>query len=132
MIRRLAYVSGPRAGLPPSEIPKIVTASRINNARIGICGVLVYTGTDFAQLIEGVPEDVEGLWRRIRTDDRHVDVTLLLDEQDTVPWFPEWRMGYLADRALAARIAEWRTLQQGIEATERGMLRRLLAEADTM
>lgn len=132
MIRRLAYVSRPRPGLPASEISRIVQVSRANNAQTGICGVLVYTGTDFAQLIEGLSADVEDLWSRIRADVRHADVTLLLDERDVAPWFPEWRMGYLSDRELSLRFTEWRALRHGIEATGRSELRRLLAAADAM
>jgi len=132
MIRRLAYVSRPRPELPATEISRIVLASRANNARDRISGVLVYTGTDFAQLIEGDAGRVEALWRRICSDDRHLDVAPLLDETDTAPWFPEWRMGYLADRALAARFADWRGLDRTIGERERGALRNILASADAL
>ncbi|MEO8506214.1 MAG: BLUF domain-containing protein [Betaproteobacteria bacterium] len=130
MIRRLAYVSRPRTNLPATEIPRIIVAARANNARYGISGILVYTGTDFAQLIEGGPPAVATLWQRIGTDDRHVDMTLLLDEHDTTPWFPDWRVGYLSDRGLPDRFAEWRARGRTLPDAERITLRRLLAAAD--
>lgn len=132
MIRRLAYVSRPRPDLPATEIPRIVLTSRANNARDRITGVLVYTGTDFAQLLEGERARVEALWRRIRDDDRHLDITPLLDEPDAAPWFPDWRMGYLADRGLARQLADWRALEHAIDPRERTTLRTLLAAADAL
>lgn len=133
MIRRLAYVSRPQPDLPATEIPRVVVTSRANNSRDRISGVLVYTGTDFAQLIEGDQMRVDALWRRIRADERHLEITPLLDEADAAPWFPDWRMGYLADPALARKFAEWRRLG-GHTIDERGRvaLRTLLAAADAL
>ena len=71
MLRRLAYVSYPAADLPPTEVSRIIQVSRTNNQAAGITGVLVYTGTDFAQLIEGRPDAVESLWCRLQADPRH-------------------------------------------------------------
>jgi hypothetical protein len=132
MIRRLAYVSRPRPDLPPTEISRIVVKSRINNEGEGLTGVLVYTGADFAQLIEGRSDRVEALWKRINQDDRHQDIALLFDKTARIPWFPDWRMGYLANRDLARRIAEWRKLQGAIDERSRAELRRLLAAADSL
>ena len=132
MIRRLAYVSRPRTDLPPAEISRIVVKSRINNASEGLSGVLVYTGTDFAQLIEGPSARVEALWHRIRQDDRHQDVALLFDETTEAPWFPDWRMGYLVNRDLTRHIGAWRNLDGTMDERSRSELRRFLAAADAL
>ena len=132
MIRRLAYVSRPRPDLPPAEISRIVVKSRINNQRDGLSGVLVYTGTDFAQLIEGPADRVEALWDRIQRDDRHQDVALLFDETEETPWYPDWRMGYLANHALTRHIAKWRNLDGAMDKRGRSRLRQLLAAADSL
>jgi hypothetical protein len=132
MIRRLAYVSRPRPDLPPAEISRIVVKSRLNNEREGLCGVLLYTGTDFAQLIEGPSDRVGALWNRINRDDRHQDIVPLLDETAEDAWFPAWRMGYLANRALTKHIAEWRKLEGAMDEQGRAALRQLLAAADSL
>jgi len=92
--------------------------------------VLVYTGTDFAQLIEGRHESVETLWRRIQADKRHRDILSFLDEPAERAWFETWRMGYLYDDALSQQIAEWRALRAKLSLVERDTLRSLLASAD--
>jgi len=132
MIRRLAYLSRPRPDLPAAEISRIVVRSRINNERHKIAGVLVYTGTHFAQLIEGVPAEVEALWRRIKCDDRHLDIVLLLKENAVSPWFRDWRMGYLPQRELSRHIDGWREAGRAMDARSRWDLRQLLAAADSL
>lgn len=132
MIRRLAYVSRPRPDLPAAEISRIVVRSRLNNERHKIAGVLVYTGTHFAQLIEGPPVDVEALWRRIKRDDRHLDVVLLLHENAVSPWFRDWRMGYLPESALSRHIDAWCARGRALDARSRWDLRQLLAAADSL
>ena len=130
MLRRLAYVSFPAADLSPTEVSRIIQVSRSRNAAHGITGVLVYTGTDFAQLIEGRPDTVEQLWRNIRADKRHHGITAFLDEPTGQPWFETWRMGYLYDDTLSHQIAEWRALKARLANVERDAVRALLASAD--
>ena len=130
MLRRLAYVSHPAADMPPTEVSRIIQVSRSNNLAHGITGVLVYTGTDFAQLIEGRPDTVEQLWRNIRADARHHGVTAFLDEPTERAWFETWRMGYLYDDTLSHQIAEWRALRMRLVNVERDAVRALLGSAD--
>lgn len=132
MIRRLAYVSRPHSDLPVTEIPRIVTASRANNERDGLTGVLVYTGADFAQLIEGPEFTVATLWARVAADARHRDIAILFDETNHRQWFPDWRMGYLVNADLARQIAAWRDVRKRIDGGERLELRRVLAAADAL
>jgi hypothetical protein len=130
MLRRLAYVSYPAADLPPTEVSRIIQVSRANNLAAGITGVLVYTGIDFAQLIEGRPEAVEALWRKLQADPRHHDLVAFIDESTDRGWFDTWRMGYLYDDSLSHQIAEWRALKARLAHIERDTVRTLMASAD--
>ena len=130
MLRRFAYVSYPSPDLAATEVSRIIQVSRVNNAARGLTGVLVYTGTDFAQLIEGRHDDVETLWRKIVADKRHHDAVAFLDEPAERAWFETWRMGYLYDDTLSQRIAEWRTLKARLAHVARDAVRTLLASAD--
>ncbi|MEO6564450.1 MAG: BLUF domain-containing protein [Casimicrobiaceae bacterium] len=128
----MAYVSRPQPELAVTEIPRIVSVARANNVRDGLTGVLVYTGADFAQLIEGPESAVATLWARVAADKRHRDISILLDETNHRPWFPDWRMGYLVNADLARQIALWRDLRRRIGDGDRVELRRVLAAADTL
>ena len=109
MIRRLAFVSRPVVGLSLLEIPRIVAIGRSRNAANDIRGVQVFTGLDFAQLIEGPQSAVADLWRRIRADGRHCDIVTLVDERTQACWFDDWRVAFTSDGPTVGRIASWRT-----------------------
>jgi hypothetical protein len=109
MMRRLAFVSRPVIGLSLLEIPRIVSISRSRNAANDIRGVQVFTGLDFAQLIEGPESAVSDLWRRIRADSRHGDIVTLVDERSPQCWFQDWRVAFPSDGPTVGRIATWRT-----------------------
>ena len=113
-----------------SPMPPAWETHTYHNAAQGITGALVYTGTDFAQLIEGRHESVEVLWRKLQADPRHHDVLAFLDEPCERAWFETWRMGYLYDESLGERIAEWRALKARLAHVERDAVRALLASAD--
>jgi len=109
MIRRLAFVSRPVVGLSLLEIPRIVAIGRSRNAANDIRGVQVFTGLDFAQLIEGPESAVADLWLRIRADSRHGDIVTLVDELTPRCWFQDWRVAFPSDGPTVGRIASWRT-----------------------
>jgi hypothetical protein len=94
--------------------------------------MLLYTGLDFAQVIEGPPEPVEGLWARIRADDRHCDIVTLIDEHAPSPWFPDWRVGYPAGGFVMAQVSAWRTRAGAFDETDRVKLRQLLTGVDAV
>jgi Sensors of blue-light using FAD len=132
VIRRIVYTSLPRHELPAQEIARIAGVSRARNERDGISGVLIYTGMDFVQLIEGEGARVQALWQRIRADARHVDIVPLLDEPDARPWFADWRMGYLVDTEFSRRLAEWRAQGRWTEPEARQEVRLRFAAADSL
>lgn len=132
MIRRLAYVSRLRPGLSPVEIPRIVSICRARNELEGISGVLLFTGADFAHVIEGSPETVADLWTRIRADDRHCDIITLFDENAPAPWFPDWRVGYPTDSTVAVQVSAWRVRAGKFDESDRFNLIQMLAAADAV
>jgi hypothetical protein len=51
--------------------------------RHGLSGVLAYTGGHFFHSFEGLADDVEFVLSLVRGDERHADVRLLCDEEDS-------------------------------------------------
>lgn len=133
MIRRIAYVSRPVSGLSLCEIPRIVSTSRAHNDIAGIGGVLIFTGLEFAQLIEGPSQPVAELWDRIRADSRHCDLVTLFDERALTPWYSDWRTGFPSDSVTAGQIAAWRRRPLAAwDEQRRGELRLLLSSIDAI
>lgn len=92
-LKRIRYVSRFAAPLSKNEINELTRVSSENNAKLDVSGILMVSGDLFFQLIEGPPEKIEQLYRKIVFDPRHTDVLLLQVEEDIEErLFPDWSM----------------------------------------
>jgi hypothetical protein len=104
MLRRILYVSSIADGMADQLLTHIVAVAQINNRRVDVTGALALAPGVFAQVLEGSTEDVERTLERIRRDDRHVGLQLLLDEPIVLRLFDRWSMQLLVDDR-SARLA---------------------------
>ncbi|HVW75528.1 MAG TPA: BLUF domain-containing protein [Rhizomicrobium sp.] len=93
-MRQLLYVSTTLPDLTPAVLDEILTASRRNNAMMGITGLLLYIDGGFLQMLEGDERALRELHARISTDRRHWDLRLMLDREVGQRAFPGWSMGF--------------------------------------
>ena len=77
------------------EVQRILTVSRAWNRRVGISGVLLFSRSRFAQVLEGPPDAVKSLYGHIACDRRHKDVTLLDHGHVDAREFSTWSMAYV-------------------------------------
>lgn len=133
MIRRIGYVSRPVPGLALVEIARIVSVCRARNNAANVLGVLLFTGLDFAQVLEGPSDAVASVWRKICADARHRDLVTLFDEHASTMWFGDWRVGFPSDVATVNQIAQWRRrTPQEWDEKRRAEVRTLLASVDAI
>ena len=133
MIRRIGYVSRPVPGLALVEIARIVSVCRARNNAANVLGVLLFTGLDFAQVLEGPSDAVASVWRKICADARHRDLVTLFDEHASTMWFEDWRVGFPSDIATVNQIAQWRRrTPQEWDEKRRAEVRTLLASVDAI
>jgi len=92
----LVYVS--RSELPPgaaaSAAEAIVRLSSERNARLGVTGALIFTGTHFAQVLEGPRAALTALMVSIGRDVRHRDVRVTLEAPIVNRRFGDWQLAY--------------------------------------
>nr|WP_269106553.1 BLUF domain-containing protein [Massilia sp. TS11] len=91
---RLVYLSSATRELTKSELLDLLEAARENNARLGITGLLLYKGGNFMQVLEGEPEAVRTLYRKIVRDARHTGPMLIIEEPADTRFFEGWGMGF--------------------------------------
>jgi hypothetical protein len=128
---QLVYISTMRAPVSPAECEAILAASRRNNGRDGITGLLVVGTTRFLQLLEGPPAAVRSAYARIKADPRHYAAVVVSERQVEDRDCPEWAMGYLpsaptvANRSAAPReLVESRTAKAGMPSLGEGHVQR--------
>ncbi len=92
----------------PGEIKGILATSRINNARDGVTGGLLFSEGCFAQVLEGPLVMIESAFERIQCDERHRKVTVLQSGSITARDFPAWSMAFteadMADNPMAGAM----------------------------
>ena len=76
------------------QLRGILASSRRNNEAVGITGALLFTHGMFAQVLEGLLEQVESTLERVRKDMRHADVMVLESGFVDAREFPEWSMAF--------------------------------------
>lgn len=94
-VRSMLYRSRNAIEISPLILATIIEKSIQNNQRDGITGLLIYDDGEFVQYIEGAPQQVSRCWDRIRLDNRHEELDLLLDAPRTQRAVPQWSMKLL-------------------------------------
>lgn len=89
-----------------AEVANILAASRLNNARDGVTGALLYSDGCFAQVLEGGLSVVQRTFERIQRDTRHSNVVVLEARRAEARIFGMWDMALaeIADPAKANAI----------------------------
>lgn len=127
---QLIYISRP-FGFDDLALAGILAKARMNNERDGITGSLICREDIYMQLLEGERNVVEGAYARIAHDDRHTDVTLIVNEPAAARLFPDWAMRHDPARSwMWSRqdVAAGRHLE-ATPSEARGIFRRLSGEA---
>ena len=101
---QLLYVSSVTTAYDDAAIQNILHIARRNNRKLDITGCLLYSGRNFAQVLEGPSAVVLPLARRIANDPRHTNVRVLLESHRGSREYGEWSMGYLHDLSLEDQV----------------------------
>jgi hypothetical protein len=132
-LRSMVYASSAVRLFSHEELVELLRISRINNARLGITGMLLYDSGNFIQAIEGPRDNVDKLFEKIRVDPRHKQVTVILEGPLDERQFRNYTMGFIngADLSEEDRAAYTNFLREPldtrVEATPHPALRLLLS-----
>lgn len=99
----LLYMSTAQILFTPARIEELLSQSRTNNARLSITGLLIFRDGAFMQLLEGPQAAVEGLFRKIKADERHYAIVTLAEGPIPQRRFPRWSMDFRNLRDPAVR-----------------------------
>jgi hypothetical protein len=92
-MRQLVYISSVRRQATV-DAATILSASRRNNARARVTGLLFFDGKRFLQALEGEEGAVDDTFARIQRDDRHHALVVLSSRTVDTREFGEWAMAY--------------------------------------
>lgn len=95
-------------------IQQIVETSRRNNDLKDVTGVLIFTGTFFAQYLEGSPDAILALRHNISADARHGDIRTLGSGPIGERRFGDWCLAYSSASPPFDRLVSLAFSRQGL------------------
>jgi hypothetical protein len=87
-LTQIVYASKP-FGFDASVLDDILTISRKRNSQSDITGTLICRGDIYLQLIEGPDAAIQETYERIKADDRHLELNLLVSRPVNDRLFPK-------------------------------------------
>lgn len=96
MLKYHLYVSASRLDRSESdaEIERLVARAQERNRWLELTGALIFSGSRFAQFLEGPEEKLDLLMSDIRSDPRHHQLTVLSDGFCEERRFKDWSLAY--------------------------------------
>jgi len=93
-LAQIIYVSRRSSELTKNCLEKITDAAAVQNAQRDVTGVLMCSGADIIQLLEGELMTISRLAEHIRSDRRHHNMQILLCKNVNQRLFPKWGMAF--------------------------------------
>jgi hypothetical protein len=90
----LTYVSSATELLAMPALLDMLAVIRPRNEALGLSGLLLYSGGNIIQVLEGPEDAVESTFQAIVDDPRHKDVIVMLRDPIEQRAFPDWSMGF--------------------------------------
>lgn len=94
-INRVMYLSKGRHSFTYTELVKMNERFAAKNASLGVTGVLLRVGNYFIQVVEGAEPTISELIRKIESDHRHSNFTILTNHMDHRRIFGQWSMNFI-------------------------------------
>ncbi|STX51499.1 regulatory protein (GGDEF domain) [Legionella busanensis] len=89
----LIYKSQAKMPFNTSQLTQLAKIARFKNFTQQVSGLLIYSGQEFFQILEGRLDSIESIYNSILNDKRHKDIVLLVKEPITNRTFWRWNMG---------------------------------------
>jgi hypothetical protein len=90
----LTYLSSAVDLWSDEDLAQLLRRARANNEKIQVTGMLLYSGGNFIQTLEGPDEAVDRLMTKVEADPRHTGVLVVRRDQVTDRLFSGWSMGF--------------------------------------
>ncbi len=93
-ILTVTYTSSASRLLSVAQLVELIEQIRPKNERLGVTGLLLYSGGTVIQTLEGAEDVVDGLVDVIAADARHTGVRVLDRRLADERAYPTWSMGF--------------------------------------
>lgn len=99
-LTQLVYVSAATVPFSQADLDTLLDKARTHNSSKSISGMLLFHEGTFLQVLEGAPEEVDRIYKKIALDTRHDNVLLLASREIDERNFGDWSMAFVRDKTL--------------------------------
>lgn len=93
-LKYVSYMSNQALILKEDDIERLLFQIREKNKKLAITGLLLLIQGKFIQYIEGPEEEIENVYKKIKSDPRHNQLILLDSGDIDDRQFKDWSMAY--------------------------------------
>jgi hypothetical protein len=95
-MEHVIYASVAKMELGAPQLAELLEKARAANKLAGLTGMLLHSDADgsFFQVLEGEPEAIDQLLDKLRADERHSHLTIIIREPIAERDFGDWTMGF--------------------------------------
>jgi hypothetical protein len=109
-LRSIVYASSATHKLTTAELEALLINAQDFNREHQVSGVLLHSGLNFIQCLEGPADGVGKAYDRIKRSSQHKDIVEYMDREVSVRTFGSWGMGLaetVDSELLALSTAAW-------------------------
>ena len=90
----LIYASVETQAFSSAQLTELLQKARVKNEDLYLTGMLLYSDGNFFQVLEGEPDSVDGMYKKLHLDKRHQQLTMIVREPIAKRYFADWSMGF--------------------------------------
>lgn len=91
----ICYLSTVNPDFSKLEMKDLFKFIEVRNYELGLTGILIHSGGNFFQILEGSEEIVKSLYANISQDNRHYNLVKIIDEGGHSALFQEYSFDFL-------------------------------------
>jgi L-cysteine desulfidase len=93
----ISYVSTANRDLNRDEVAELLEQTEIRNNNEGVNGLLVYSGGNFFEVIEGEKSKIIELFKIIKEDPRHRNIMMVFEKEIDKPLFDDSEANFISE-----------------------------------
>jgi hypothetical protein len=90
----IVYASVETQAFSSAQLTELLQKARVKNEDLHMTGMLLYSDGNFFQVLEGEPDSVDGMYKKLHLDKRHQQLALIVREPIAKRYFADWSMGF--------------------------------------
>jgi len=92
----ISYVSTANRDLNQDEVAELLDQTEIRNNNEGVNGLLIYSGGNFFEVIEGEKIKIKDLFENIKEDPRHKNIIMVFEKKIDKPLFDDKEANFIS------------------------------------